>query len=536
MQLHCPQCQTPFEVDENPPRFCSQCGQPLAEFIDSQIDPTKPAVPDATAIEETLPPKSSLTAAADQTLTRGATGRYDVDDSEAQGSQVGPYSLISKLGQGGMGTVYEAVNEETGQRVALKLLSRSLRGTDESVQRFRRESQIAASINHPRSTFVYEGGQHDGQFFITMELMPGGTLKEVVVDNGALPVGKAIDYVLDMIDGLQVAHEAGIVHRDLKPSNCFVDDDDRVKIGDFGLARSFVQDSSLTQTGAFMGTPQYAAPEQMRAADVDARTDIYAIGGTLYFLLTGRPPFAGNAAQVIASIASEVPQPVTKYNKDVPRELSRLIAQTLEKDPEKRPENLSMLRAALLPFSTRGASLADVGRRLAAFFVDVLVASLVANICSQILMFVLINISELVSLSFNQFTALPTYAQTLIAILYFTILEWRFGRTFGKWLMGMRVISDIGEPPSFMNAALRALLIPGASWIVALIPMVMMGYEDVSAFSIREFVGFAARNYGATVLGFVPTILLLSTARTGNGFRGFTIYSRAPAWSELRAR
>ena len=138
-------------------------------------------------------------------------------------ARFGPFRIKRKLGQGGMGSVFEAEHCSTGQSIALKLLSRDLLATEESVERFKRESQIAASINHPRSTFVYEAGQLDNQFYITMELMTGGTLKEVVEEEGQLPVEKAIDYVLDIINGLQVAHEAGIVHRDLKPSNCFID-------------------------------------------------------------------------------------------------------------------------------------------------------------------------------------------------------------------------------------------------------------------------------------------------------------------------
>ena len=374
---------------------------------------------------------------------------------------VGPYRLVRKLGQGGMGTVYEAQHGETGRSVALKLLSPEVRGTEEMVMRFQRESQIAASINHPRSTFVFESGDHDGQLYITMELMGGGTLKDVVAKEGPLPLNQAVDYVLDIIDGLLVAHNAGIVHRDLKPSNSFVDHDGRIKVGDFGLAKSFLGDSSLTQTGTFMGTPQYAAPEQIRNADVDERTDIYALGGTLFYLLTGRAPFVGNPAQVISSIASDIPPRISTIIKGVPRPVEKLIAQALEKDPDRRPFNLNVVRDALLPFSTRGALAADPGRRMGAFFADMLIVALTGitmiTFASPILMFLFGAFDVIVNPAI-----LGASIYVPWGIFYFAFAEWRFGRTLGKWLFGMRVINDDSQlSPSASQSLLRAIFVPG---------------------------------------------------------------------------
>ena len=270
MQIRCPACDQTISVEGSAPKFCSACGQPFSsiEAISGEQAATikiPAGIPDEAA---TMAPKS---AAQETRELDSKTRPIAASDGDwiSPDTTIGPFRIIRKLGQGGMGSVYEAEHESTGQSVALKLLSRELLATDDSVERFQRESQIAASINHPRSTFVYEAGQLDNQFYITMELMTGGTLKEVVEEEGPLPVERAVDYVLDIIDGLQVAHEAGIVHRDLKPSNCFIDHGGRVKIGDFGLAKSFFADSSLTRTGTFMGTPQYAAPEQLRASDVD---------------------------------------------------------------------------------------------------------------------------------------------------------------------------------------------------------------------------------------------------------------------------
>ena len=350
--------------------------------------------------------------------------------------------------------------------------------------------------------------------------MPGGTLKEVVEEEGALSVGQAVDYVLDMIDGLQVAHEAGIVHRDIKPSNSFVDHDGRIKIGDYGLSKSFTTDSALTQTGTFMGTPQFAAPEQMRSSEVDERTDIYALGGTLFFLLTGRAPFKGGAAQVIASIVSETPVRVNTLVKNTPRELARIVAQTLEKDPAKRPENLAQLRSALLPFSKRGASLADVGRRMAAFFIDLTIAGFLGVMASQVI--VLLAIATFTSSgSFLGVQLLAIFTQSFVAILYFAILEWRWGRTLGKWLLGMRVIGTNAEPPPLPNALLRAAMVPGLTWIMSSLPSLYSDFgRQGNALTLPDVIAFVTMTQLAAIAGWIPTLLCLVSARASNGFRG----------------
>jgi uncharacterized RDD family membrane protein YckC len=518
MQLHCPECNATITISGGvTPKFCSNCGAAVSSFVQEQTNSGLGDVTQPPQLREESARHSS-TKFEHATITRAS--EEPAADSDATSSQVGPYSLIRKLGQGGMGTVYEAVNEHTGQRVALKLLSRSLRTTEESVQRFRRESKIAASINHPRSTFVYEAGEQEGQFYIAMELMPGGTLKEIVEEKGALPVGQAVDYILDMIDGLQVAHEAGVVHRDIKPSNSFVDHDGRIKIGDFGLSKSFTTDSALTQTGTFMGTPQFAAPEQLRAAEVDERTDIYALGGTLFFLLTGRAPFKGGAAQVIASIASETPVRVNTIVKNIPRELARIISQTLEKDPAKRPENLAQLRSALLPFSKRGATLADVGRRMAAFFMDLSIAGFLGGMISQLVAFFAIA-TFTSSGSFQGVQLLVLSAQAIVAILYFAILEWRWGRTLGKWLLGMRVIGANAEPPPLANALLRAAMVPGMTWIISSLPSLYLDFGiQGNIMTLQDVIGLVTMGQLAAIAGWIPTLLCLVSARSSNGFRG----------------
>lgn len=518
MLIQCPACEKDLSTEGQIPRFCSHCGSPLAALMNANA----PKSASLEALEQTqplasrdLPPQSDV-----KTLDHDSTQRAQNETAESltPGSFVGPFRVVKTLGQGGMGTVYKALHSETNQTVALKLLSRSVKTTDETIQRFQRESQIAASINHPHSTFVYQAGQHQGQFYITMELMTGGTLSDVVHQQGAIPVDQAVDFVLDIISGLQAAHNAGIVHRDLKPSNCFLDERGRVKIGDFGLAKSFMSESNLTQTGTFMGTPQYAAPEQLRASDVDERADIYAIGGTLFYLLSGRAPFVGNAAQVIASIASEKPPKVKTLASGVPGELSRVIHQTLEKDPARRPENLEELRQLLLPFSTRGATPADPGRRMAAFFVDLLLISILIAFASQILGMLA---SAIPLKDFQQVFFINIFFTFFASVAYFAIQESIWGTTVGKWLMGMRVIADGNRPPGLMPAVIRATLIVGLSSLANTVPVYILGFNpttflesDTKAWDVIWMQLFQ-------LLSWLPILLCFVTARKSNGFLGF---------------
>jgi uncharacterized RDD family membrane protein YckC len=520
MSITCHQCNQVFSTLGDTPRFCSNCGAQL-----------KPDIGDETNLANDADRTQSftLTSEGDADPVRPNRIRHDVTQAPSSGStqpnegsveqtgavgaDIGPFRLGRVLGSGGMGTVFEATDREHGQKVALKLLSRQLRGTPETVQRFQRESQIAASINHPRSTFVYQAGQEDDQIYITMELMNGGTLKDVVEEEGPLPVERAVDYMLDIISGLKVAHQAGVVHRDLKPSNCFVDDNGRVKVGDFGLSKSFVADSSLTQTGMFMGTPQYAAPEQLRSSDVDAKADIYAVGGTLFYLLTGRAPFVGNAAQVIASIATDPPPNVKTLEPNVPRKLAKLINQTLEKDPAKRPVDLEEIRLALRSFSSRGKVAAPPGLRLAAFFIDVICGSIIASLLAMPLtIFVAIFAEHLVP-----FVSIATPVIGLIS--YFALLEWKWGTTPGKWLLGLRVINDEGEFPSFFQSLTRSFLLPGLQQAVAIFPAFLFNQADAQELN-KQMLATIAELQIVAFASWLPNIVCLMTARAKNGYRG----------------
>ena len=192
-------------------------------------------------------------------------------------------------------------------------------------------------------------------------------------------MAEAVDAILDVISGLEAAFAGGVLHRDVKPSNCFVSPDGSVKVGDFGLSVSTLarDDSYVTATGVIMGTPAYASPEQLRGDDLDVRADIYSVGATLFTLLTGQAPFEGkNAVQVVANAVNQKPKPVSELREDVPPGLERVVARCLAKEPDGRYADYTALRNALLPFSSREPEPASMTVRVAAGWIDYLIAFL----------------------------------------------------------------------------------------------------------------------------------------------------------------
>ncbi len=433
------------------------------------------------------------------------------------------YRISRELGRGGMGVVYEAVEESTGRSVALKVLAAGFDRDEEAVQRFLREGKIAASLSHPRSTFVYDAGEAEGRFFITMELMPGGTVKDVIDRDGKLSVEEAVGYTLDMLEGLEAAHKIDVVHRDIKPSNCFVSADGRVKVGDFGISKSLITDASLTRTGAFMGTPMFAAPEQIRSAPVDARTDIYSTGATLFYMLTARPPFQGDAIQVVADIVSDIPPTAREIEPEVPAELSEIIARTMEKDPAARPQSTAELRLALMPFSSRNSAIGDVGRRMAAFFIDALFIWVVT---SAILIFgsALSGGRGPLAMVTPTQRILVSSLTVLLTILYFAVMESQWGRGVGKRLMGLRVVSHRGTPPRFLPAFMRAALIPGLGALVGGVGrnllQVSLGIDPTDLESSMEPVAIGV-SLGFPILVGIVNLIVISSMRRANGFLGW---------------
>ncbi|HST18276.1 MAG TPA: Stk1 family PASTA domain-containing Ser/Thr kinase [Gaiellaceae bacterium] len=245
------------------------------------------------------------------------------------------YVIKRKLGSGGMADVYLAEDQELGRRVALKLLDDRHASDEQFVERFRREAQSAAGLNHPSIVSIFDRGQAEGTYYIAMEFLDGRTLKELLVRNGPTPIPIAIDYARQILGALSFAHRNGIVHRDIKPHNIIVRPDGRLKVTDFGIARSGA--SQMTEAGSIVGTAQYLSPEQARGAPVDPRSDLYSLGIVLYEMLTGKVPFTGDTPVEIAmKHLSQVPEPPSKLRSDVPHDLDAVVMRALAKDPDQR--------------------------------------------------------------------------------------------------------------------------------------------------------------------------------------------------------
>ncbi len=272
------------------------------------------------------------------------------------GTRLGNYDIVERLGGGGMAVVYRAVQQPLGREVALKALSSELFQDEGFVKRFETEAKTLAKLDHPNILPIYDFEVIEGNAFLTMPLIRGGTLRDVL-NRGALDTLSAWRYLREIGDGLQHAHDAGIVHRDLKPTNVLIHADGRAMLADFGLARGAGQPTHLTTIGLAIGTPGYMAPEQVMGHDVDKRADIYAMGVLCFEMLTGRLPYLGSNRMEVAYATVNTPIPsAVKINPNLPDELDVLLAKVLAKDPAQRPQTVRELLAQMARLPQRRTS------------------------------------------------------------------------------------------------------------------------------------------------------------------------------------
>jgi serine/threonine protein kinase len=249
------------------------------------------------------------------------------------------YRVTGLLGTGGMARVYRARDELLGREVALKVLSERLSSDRSFVERFRREAQNAAGLNHPNIVALYDYGDEDKRYFIVMELIEGRSLSEVLDEDGALMPERAAEIARDTANGLGRAHEAGIVHRDIKPHNIMITNNGQTKVTDFGIARALGggAEATMTQTGMVIGTAAYLSPEQAQGNPVDARSDVYSLGCVLHESLTGDAPFSGDTPLSIAyKHVRETPERASAVNSDVPEALDAIVMKAMSKNPDNR--------------------------------------------------------------------------------------------------------------------------------------------------------------------------------------------------------
>src|SRR6516165_4821471 len=441
MQVVCGKCGKVLEYSGDCPSFCAYCGQALAEVnlnTPSGFDP--------------------------EGLTQVGSGR---GGQATALRSLGGYTLMRELGSGGMGAVYEAQETASGRRVAVKLITPEFAGAGDAVDRFRQEGRIASMVAHPRCVFVLSVDEEAGQPYIVMELMPGSTLKDLVDRQGPLAPEDAIAKILDVIEGLQAAHRLEVIHRDVKPSNCFLEPDGRVKVGDFGLAKSLVKDAHLTKTGAFVGTPHFASPEQIRGEPIDRQTDVYSVAATLYFLLTGKPPFWGSdSAATLARIVSDPAPPLRSLRPELSPSLEQVVLRGLDRDRKRRWQDLESFRQALVSLVPARLSLGGLGLRFGAYVIDFALLWLVAYLVHTVVGAFIGNVAQVRLLS--------RAIDIAVFLLYFTILEHVWGCSLGKGLLGLRVCTAHWiDPPrwsaTFVRTAIFCCLIPLGGLVSALI-------------------------------------------------------------------
>ncbi len=379
----CPECGTLLRADA-PGGHCPRC------LLQAGIGPTRthvPSVSRVSAIGDSKPPSFSEFRAL--LLELGLAERADLDglatgaegdvlqlarvlvragkltayqagalvQGKAKGLQIGRYLVLDKLGVGGMGLVFRARHRQTGQVVALKILPPSFAREKDAVRRFRREFQVAAHLNHPNIVAAIEADEDRGVHFLTMDYIQGRDLEILVHEDGPLAVKLALHCVIQIARGLEAAHAQGVIHRDVKPSNVMIDPAGTVRLCDLGLARIIEANShlgkeaggTLTQTGAYMGSVDFLAPEQADdAKKADHRADIYSLGCTLYFLLTGNPPFPGDTLLKRLIAHQDRPAPSLRATRpQVSESLEDVYLRMMAKRPADRPQSMTQVIAAL---------------------------------------------------------------------------------------------------------------------------------------------------------------------------------------------
>jgi len=283
------------------------------------------------------------------------TSRNPAETSSMTGSTLGPFRILEKLGEGGMGVVYKAEDTALNRIVALKFLSDAARFSDELEKRFTREAQAAARLDHPAICAVHGFFQEGGHKFIAMAYVEGRSLLHRIA-SGGLTLENALDYTIGIADGLKAAHAKGVVHRDVKPANIIISSEGQPVLTDFGLAL-LTDRSRITRANTIMGTVQYMSPEQALGREVDRRADVWSLAIVLYEQLAGQTPFQGkNHSAVLSAVIHAPPPPLTRFPAGIGDELNRILSKALSKDTSMRYQHMDDFAVDLAAVRRRHAS------------------------------------------------------------------------------------------------------------------------------------------------------------------------------------
>ncbi|NOR15099.1 MAG: protein kinase, partial [Candidatus Aminicenantes bacterium] len=325
--MRCPECSLDNPTDS---KFCKECGTSLSIREDAGISHTK---------------------------------TYETSQEELSTGSIfaGRYQIVEELGRGGMGRIYKAVDNEVGEKIALKLIKPEISADKDTIERFRNELKFARKVRHKNVCQMFDLNRERDTYFITMEYVAGEDLKNMIRMTKRLGVSTALDIAFQICEGLAEAHKQDVIHRDLKPNNIMLDREGNVRIMDFGIARS-LKGKGRTGVGVIFGTPEYMSPEQVEAKEVDQRSDIYSLGVILYEMVTGRLPFEADTPFAVGvKHKSEIPQAPRELNSNIPDDLNLLILKCLEKEKDSRYQSAGELSSELkritqgLPLSEKQA-------------------------------------------------------------------------------------------------------------------------------------------------------------------------------------
>ncbi len=268
------------------------------------------------------------------------------DQDLHNGDMLGGFKIEEVLGRGGMGTVFMAHDPVLNRKVALKVMAAGLSANAEFLMRFRREAQVIASLKHPHIVNILSYGQEKGHHFFAMEYVDGQDLGQILKKRRSLPYEEALGIIRQVADALSEAATKGVVHRDIKPSNIMIDAMGRAYVTDFGVACLEQASAKLTHTGMFVGTPEYASPEQAKGLTLDVRSDIYSLGGVLYRMLTGQPPVSAESPlAVMVKICSEAVKPIAQIDPHIPNYIGALVDKMMARELDRRhPSPASLLK------------------------------------------------------------------------------------------------------------------------------------------------------------------------------------------------
>ncbi len=394
------------------------------------------------------------------------------------------YRVEAPLGRGAMGTVYLAHDTSLERSVAVKVLHSEIAREPDIARRFEREARAAARVSHPNITHVYFVGGDDDQRFFVMEYVPGESLYEHVQEWGALPFDQALDVLRDAARGLSAAHEAGVIHRDVKPSNLMFLPDGSVKVADFGLAKSLGGDMDATGAGRVMGTPRYMSPEQCKGDEIDARTDVYSLGLTGFFLLSGMHAFDGETlGRVIADQLNKRLPDVTTLREDLPVSAHTLLVRLCAKDPDDRPGSMQEVLRLIEDARPKTIDPAPLFSRGGAFLIDAFLAFVLFLVSYVTVEGITFSIFEGVIGEWVRRILMIAVAGGL-QLMLLVGMERRWGATPGKLAFQLCVVTAVGTQPSWRALIVRfvlrlpifaLLILPGPeTWVIAFLAVIAL--------------------------------------------------------------